>query len=117
MDKLRLLVSRWTAWTARPMDESTWLRRRNRIVTGALVIAAMLAVQTAMVHSPDYMINGLYHNRRIDNLQMHAMPEAARAKLLERLCLTSSLLEHGGGDPYKIPGARECYEKYRAKLD
>lgn len=117
MEKIILQMLRWGEWTAQPLCEESWRRSRTRMVKWVLLIAAALALQTALVHSPDYMINGLYHNRRVNNLQLHAAPEAARSKLLERLCLTGSLLDQGGGDPYQIPGAAECIRKYREKLD
>jgi len=94
--------------TSVPLDEATWRRRRNRAATWLLVLAGVLAVQTSILQSPDYMINGLYHNRRAINIQLQTMPEAKRAKLLERLCLADGLFGQGGVDPYQIAKAGEC---------
>lgn len=115
MNKLIRLGLRWGEKTSRPLDEVSWLHRRNRWIKWIFAIAGALALQTSILHSPDYMINGLYHNRRANTIQLHLMPEAAQAKMMERLCLTRSLLEKGGADPYQIPEAAACAEKYRIK--
>jgi hypothetical protein len=104
------MLIRLGEWTSRQLDEASWLRRRTRWMKWIFALAGILALQTSIIHSPDYMINGLYHNRRALNIELQAMPEAARVKLLERLCLARGLFEHGGVDPYQIPGAANCYE-------
>lgn len=102
--------------SAAPLDEATWRRRRNGAALWLLVLAGALAVQTAILQSPDYMINGLYHNRRTINLQLQTMPEAQRTKLMERLCLSHNLFDKGGVDPYQIPDAEGCATKYKVRV-
>ncbi|MBF0092952.1 MAG: hypothetical protein HQL33_00210 [Alphaproteobacteria bacterium] len=96
------------AWTSRPLDEAGWVGLRNRLARWTLALAAVLALQTAVVHSPGYVIGALYHERRVLNLELQAMPPKARAKMLERLCLAEALFRQGGTDPYAIAGARNC---------
>ena len=90
-----------------PLDEATWRRRRNRVAGWFLALAALLAIQTAMVHSPRYILGAIYHERRVLNIGIQAMAPAERAKLLERLCLAAALFDEGGADPYKIDN-RQC---------
>jgi hypothetical protein len=115
MDRLRQTVLRWCERTSRPLDEVVWRRRRNRAMLWLLGLATLLAVQTAAVHSPDYMINGLYHNRRAHNLQLQTVTPPVRAKLMERLCLSQNLFNKGGVDPYQIPDAEGCAAKHNMK--
>ena len=115
MTRLRDMLLRLGDRTAAPLDEAAWRRWRRKTVFWLLVVATGLALQTAVLQSPDYMINGLYHNRRAINIQLQAMPAAQRAKLLERLCLAGGLFDKGGVDPYQIPTASDCTAKYQGK--
>jgi hypothetical protein len=94
----------------RSLDEVAWRRRRDRIAGGALLLAFLLATQTALVHNPHYVIGALYHERRALNLGIQDMTPKERAKLLERLCLAQALFRQGGSDPYKIDAAQACAE-------
>lgn len=115
MDRLRQTVLGWCERTSRPLDEAAWRRRRDRIFLWLLGLATLMAMQTSVVHSPDYMINGLYHNRRAHNLQLQTVSPPVRAKLMERLCLSHNLFDKGGVDPYQIPDAEGCATKYKVK--
>jgi hypothetical protein len=104
MRRLTVLLERGSV----AIDETSWRRWRGRVALVLLALAGMLAVQTALLQSPDYIINGLYHNRRAINLQLQTMPASQKAKLMERLCLAGGLFEAGGSDPYQIPNAEAC---------
>ncbi len=116
MNRLTRLIRYLEERTARPLAEAGWRRRRGTFARWTLGLAALLAAQTAMVHHPDYLINALYHNRRANNIELRAMSTAERSKLLERLCLSASLFEKGGIDPYKIPDAETCAQAARERL-
>ncbi|TAN65204.1 MAG: hypothetical protein EPN20_07790 [Magnetospirillum sp.] len=115
MRRLNAILWRWGDRTSVPLDEAAWRRLRGRVVVGLLALAGGLALQTSILQSPDYIINGLYHNRRVINIQLQTMPAPQRAKLLERLCLAEGLFEQGGIDPYQIRNAPACSEASRQR--
>ena len=105
----------WIAWlrrlparTSAPIAEGAWRKWRNRVALWSLGLGFVLALQTALVHSPDYVIGALYHERRVINLELQSLPPDRRAKLMERLCLAEMLFKQGGVDPYAIAEASRC---------
>lgn len=104
-------VRRFLGRAARPIDEAAWLLWRNRLSRWTLGVAAVLALQTALVHSPGYVIGALYHERRVINLEIQSRPLAEQARLLKRLCLAEALFQQGGRDPYAISGAQACSDR------
>ena len=94
--------------TAKPIEEAVWRTWRKRFAGGTMILAVVLAAQTALVHNPSFLINALYHSRQAHFIQIHALSPENRTKLLQRLCLEWKYFSKGEVDPYQIPDYHEC---------
>ena len=109
--KFENVAERICAFTTRPIGEPAWHAAQKRIVTWAVIVGAVLAVQTALVRSPEYIIGAMYHNRQAITLNLDSASPKKRTKMLQRLCLAEALFHQGGHDPYNIKGADACMKE------
>jgi hypothetical protein len=104
-------IDRWLEPLARRLDidDARWLRLRRRTAAVLIAIGLGLGLLNALIYSPVFLIDALYHSREMGLHALARLPDDKRAKATQRLCWVYMYYSRGSEkDPYAIPGIEAC---------